>query len=755
MASMKNKKSVVYFLFISVFLGVTLLGLSGFAEPVFAQEGGTGSTAAAVAGIQNGDNLEPGGDNLLITGFKWLLYGLLWVLVGFVQVAASVFAWATRPEYISGPTGLLNLDSVYNLWKFIRDFFNLFFIFLLLFSAFATVFQIEQYGLKKNFLKIVLAAIAINFSFPLTRIIIDAGNVPMYFFADGIVNSAASQGNALMSIPMAFFQTTGMGNILLLPDPNASGTLTSLLSGVIFTFIFMITLFVLSMLFVVRLLKLVILLIFSPLGVAASLIPGLAKFGKDWWSNLLNTVFFGPAAMLMIVVALRFTLELNGGSDGTGTAFTQGLGGTAPTASSASQSSIITQGVFFIPIILMWMAMHVGNKFGIEGSKAVIGKADKVADWGKKQLLFSKGSGTRWVAKKTASPVTNRLKGYKAGIKDRFDNTIVGEKYWKERKEGAEARAKGFASGGVAGRQKEINKLRDKKALEEEKKFKDEGKSASDVLKELKDPKNYSKERDANGKDVLIPNAKALASANFLSKEKEFLENPDDLASALAVATAAKKQDLFNKLIETADGDALEMNKRQLAALVNQETDSRYKYDKEKTDEQNAEDRLRTKTKIQDKFKSKMKKDGKINYYADYIVEERRKELGVDDSEVVMRSIREDVYKKEGVLNMSAKDMAKQGKLLADTTFQEMAAKTWKPNQLNSVEKFVMEDGKQEALPHIETIRKGIESKGRNPGATTQETQEPQTVSAAERRAQSAKNTREAALEETRNKRQS
>ncbi len=704
-ASMKNKKGLVQFFLISFFFASIIVGASSFSDSVFAQSLGSqaGSQAAAVAGIENGNSI-PEEDGLLITAFKWLLYGLLLILVQFVQVGASVFAWATRPEYISGTTGLLNLDSVYLLWAFIRDFFNLFFIFLLLFSAFATVFQIEQYGLKKNFFKIIIAAVAINFSFPFTRIIIDLGNVPMYFFADGIVSAGATKENALLSIPNALFSSTGMGSIVAIPDPTQEDMLVPLITAIIFTFIFMITLVTLAFLFVLRLLKLVILLILSPIGVAASIVPGLKKFGSQWMGELLKTVFWGPAAMFMIVLALRFSAEIQGSG------FAQGLSGTAPAQNATSQSSIIAQGVFFIPVIMMWMAMGIAKSSGIQGSKFITDKADKAVAWGKKQALFSKGSWTR--AGVARAPGAARVRGIGAGIKDKFDDKI--SKPLKDRKELEEARGKALAAGILSTdrgslrkeREKVEAQMRDKKAREQEKKWKDDGKATSEILKELNDDSNYTKDKDGK----LVPNATALAAANYLANEKEAIKKAKDLEKVMAIATATGKKDLYDKALQSATKDALDLDEEQIKNLIDNEVRKRtkeFKPDPKLSLEENAKARkeLREETRktINKGFSSKMKKEGKLNRFLDYRVEQVRQEAGVGTDETVLRAIREDVYKQEKVLNMSAKDMAKQESLLKDEKFKEYAKREGKfgTEYINRTIKFAIEDGNVELEAHI------------------------------------------------------
>ncbi len=434
----KNKN---LFTFISIFVWVFIFfsGLFFFVgvDPVYAQE--QAPSAATSAGIESAlINGEPT-SNIFVEGIKWVLYMLIVFFSGLVNVAATVFAWATEPGYISGPTGLLNLEVVYSLWKFIRDFFNLAFIFLLLFSAFGTIFQLHQFNLKKNFFAIIAAAILINFSFPLTRIVIDFGNVPMYFFRDAIAGTG--EGNSVVDVPLSFFKQSALSDIMF-PAERKAASVFSLITGVVFSFMFMITLFALSVLFILRLIKLVILLIFSPLGVAASIVPGLEKYGKEWWSALLSTVFFGPAAMLMLVIALRFMIELNG------SAFSQGSGlsteAGANSASAARQNSIVAQGVFFIPIILMWMAMSVGNKFGIEGAGMVMKQADKVLNWGKgaakKSAYYGSGLGVaKWGAKTGARKIDSKLASTKYGkylspsaVKKAFKDRAAAKKHEDE-----------------------------------------------------------------------------------------------------------------------------------------------------------------------------------------------------------------------------------------------------------------------------------------------------------------------------------
>lgn len=96
-------------------------------------------------------------DNFLVKGLKgvdiWVLYKIFTVLVWLAAAAIALFSFAINADLISGPTGLLNQPVIYKLWKFIRDFCNIFFILMLLIGAFSMVFQLSSYNAKKTLLE--------------------------------------------------------------------------------------------------------------------------------------------------------------------------------------------------------------------------------------------------------------------------------------------------------------------------------------------------------------------------------------------------------------------------------------------------------------------------------------------------------------------------------------------------------------------------------------------------------------------------
>ena len=302
-------------------------------------------------------------DSTVGLALRGLLYAVFVLLGWFTSVAVTLFEWCINPDYISGNGGLLNKQSVYANWKFIRDFFNLFFILTLLYTAFTIVFQVAK-NYKQTLLSIILAAMFVNFSFPITRVIIDVTNVPMYYFVNQMM--AKEEGKS------AFGNFLGASKIqdALIPESYsvATGSTTQLLMAIVMLFMFMIALLVFSVLMVVRLVAIVMLLIFSSVGFAASVIPGMQEYGDKWWKALWQYSLFGPTSMLMMLIATRFFEEI--GKDGTRGQFMQVAISNATPAESGMIASV---AMFSIPIIMMWFAIGMGLSSSIVGAGAVVG----------------------------------------------------------------------------------------------------------------------------------------------------------------------------------------------------------------------------------------------------------------------------------------------------------------------------------------------------------------------------------------------
>ena len=303
--------------------------------------------------------------------FSAMLYSVFLIAGLTVSLGAVMIEYALNPIVFSG---LFNLSAVYNLWMMVRDFFNLFFILVLLFIAFATIFQVQAYNYKKLLWHLLLMALLVNFSFPVSRFIIDTANVPMYFFLNSI--APAGSKNPEKQISKSLFTLAQLQKILLPGVREGGGGYDDLngtdqhklIQATIFVFIFGISLTVLGILLLIRSLTLLVLVIFSPIGFIGTAIPGFGSHAKKWWETLMSNAFFGPTAALMLLVSVQVMAEFNASSaQAQLNSIAQNIGGI----------NLASLAQFFIPIILIWMSITVGKSFGIAGAGTVIGQAQK------------------------------------------------------------------------------------------------------------------------------------------------------------------------------------------------------------------------------------------------------------------------------------------------------------------------------------------------------------------------------------------
>lgn len=313
--------------------------------------------------------------------FKGLLVIIL-VFVGFLlSVAGVIFRWIVQ---VGNMQAIIDGPNVYAAWQQVRDIVNIAFIIVLLYSAFCTILQIESYNYKKILLKLVIMALLVNFSFPITRFIIDTSNVLMYTFISALLPNLNSP-NAGLFAAISNNSITGILN----QGPNADSV--SLIASIVFVFILAITLLAIAILFVIRTIVLAILIIFSPIAFVGSIIslPG-AGTGK-WWTYLFQYSFFGPIMIFMLYIATQImaaSVTISGQLPG------------IAQSDSINTSLVASVSFFAVPIVILWLGMGVAQKFSIAGAGTVMSAAKK---WGGKLAKAPVRAGW-WGIKKTGVP---------------------------------------------------------------------------------------------------------------------------------------------------------------------------------------------------------------------------------------------------------------------------------------------------------------------------------------------------------------
>jgi len=363
------------------------------------------------------------------------LLGVQNLLVLLLTGATTILETMLNPDAMSGKSGLLNSQVVQDIWVMTRDTMNMFFILILLFSAFCTIFQVEKWNLKKVWLAILINALLVNFSFPIARFFIDISNVAMYYFLNNMFTGATSGTAATGSSIAASFGTYSNLSTIFTPTKFADDPIMYELAIIVFTFIFAMTILVLAILFVIRLIALGIIVMFSPIGFVGFIFPDTQKFASDWWSNLFKYAFFGPIMVFMMSVALQISSVIS-----SKTYFDAGAVKNIPGSGGVDSKFIASIASFSIPIIVLWIGMGISKKMGIAGADMIVGKAQQFSKWVgalpfRGAWMGTKAAG-RWADRKFLKSWSPRaiLKGWEANAKAKEEAHLGGATgAWRDR----------------------------------------------------------------------------------------------------------------------------------------------------------------------------------------------------------------------------------------------------------------------------------------------------------------------------------
>lgn len=241
--------------------------------------------------------------------FATLLYLIFYTTGKLISWMALLLNWViTIPVYPKG-----GLPVVQDSWKILRDLANTIFIVALVITAFATIFDIG-FGAVKQFanwremlVKVVVAAVLINFSMVIGVVVIDIAQVPTNTMLSAIGDISVRLGEGLNPakfLPLLANQqlttaqaTATMANALM-------NSILGLVIALIFTFSFLVSMTTAAVIALIRIPILWAMLIISPVFWIAYIFPGSRKSFQWWWSTFIGWNLFLPYFLFMLYFAL-------------------------------------------------------------------------------------------------------------------------------------------------------------------------------------------------------------------------------------------------------------------------------------------------------------------------------------------------------------------------------------------------------------------------------------------------------------------
>lgn len=352
----------------------TLLFVVGGASYAFAED--TSTTPAATAsstipaspqtadptGDQVRENLQCGffgSETKIIDCIPVVIYYLVYkpanILLG---ISGVIFDYTLG---LSIDTEFIDQPFIQTTWSIARDFANMAFIFILLYAGIMTM--LGQADWRGVVLKVVIAALFINFSLFFTKIIIDAGNI----FATGIYTAIGnppttpdgkrdvSGGLVAAFQPQSFITVTNKTNAL-------EAIVVFIVAAVVNVAVAW-AFFTIALVFIGRIVGFWVLMILSPIAFISTAFPNENHVWDNWLHNLVNQSFVAPIFLFFLYLILT-VIQSN----------------ILQQAMNAGDDRGAITGLLFKPVVITIMLVyaiykakdfteHMAGEFGSLGSK--------------------------------------------------------------------------------------------------------------------------------------------------------------------------------------------------------------------------------------------------------------------------------------------------------------------------------------------------------------------------------------------------
>lgn len=301
------------------------------------------TTDAAIIAAQVAGKMSAQNYSVASAIFGGLAKGIAQTLMSVASIAliftGLIFDWIVQFTIVDMAknigTGTPIGQSITSAWATLRDIANMCFIFVLLFAAFWTMFDLNFKNFQSTVRNIIIVALIINFSLFFSKVVIDASNIVSVGFYNSITTSKAtlSGGGSGVSAATTFDKSISAGymNMLGVQTLYGSKILENtdnlkephqiLVIGIVSAVMMLVTavIFLISgVMFAARFIILIFVMILSPLALIAIIIPGQEDHYKKWKTTLINQSFFAPIFFALTWVVFKLGNSILAPLKGTG-----------------------------------------------------------------------------------------------------------------------------------------------------------------------------------------------------------------------------------------------------------------------------------------------------------------------------------------------------------------------------------------------------------------------------------------------------
>ncbi len=209
-------------------------------------------------------------------------------------IAGTALLWVIR---ISDVVSFTHNSAVNIGWPIARDFANILIVLGFIAIAVATILRFKEYEAKSLLVKLIVAALLVNFSLLICGVIIDGSNIIIRNFLS--IGSDSSIGGLF---DFRFFNAA----VALVNSPvdaaHAVEFMAKVMGNVFYNIMSAIVLALFAFLFLFRIVALWMLVIMSPIAFICYVFPATKGVWNMWWSNFVQWCIIGiPGAFFLYI----------------------------------------------------------------------------------------------------------------------------------------------------------------------------------------------------------------------------------------------------------------------------------------------------------------------------------------------------------------------------------------------------------------------------------------------------------------------
>ena len=377
---------------------------------------------------------------LPVAAIAMILMAVILITGGWVFLMTGLLEWIVSPDFIRfsytkactslpvppgsdcNPIITIGLQAT-------QQFVSMILVILLVYIAISMALRLNEGKAGKLFWKLIIVALLVNFAPVLIGLIVDAANILMNYFLSPLQGGMGQVGNQLS---VYWDSITKQLSKLFTDLPGQAGLLAQAMTIIAMNVMVGVTLFLFAALFLVRYVAIWIIVILSPLAFVFWILPEknmLAKFTKQWWSQLIQWSFVGiPIAFFMFLGISSFSVlsaEFNAAQI---------------QASSTTDPLMVRLMADLFPYFIVMIFLLIGLFIGITsaqmvGAAVVVGAAGYVATKGAQRIrqdIQRRAQHSRQAYDRTVQSGGTRMQAFRSGAA-----ATVGWAWGKQRRAGA------------------------------------------------------------------------------------------------------------------------------------------------------------------------------------------------------------------------------------------------------------------------------------------------------------------------------